>query len=51
MVFEFTSQGPKGQIPKLVKYSETIDVNHLMNLNNMIKEFEKTANQKFIAIF
>ncbi len=23
MVFEFTSQGPKGQIPKLVKYSET----------------------------
>ncbi len=29
-----------------VKYSETIDVNHLMNLNNMIKEFEKTANQK-----
>ena len=23
MVFEFISQGPKGQIPKLVKYSET----------------------------
>ena len=23
MVFEFTSQGPRGQIPKLVKYSET----------------------------
>lgn len=23
MIFEFVSQGPKGQIPKLVKYSET----------------------------
>jgi hypothetical protein len=23
MVFEFTSEGPKGQIPKLIKFSET----------------------------
>ncbi len=31
MVFEFTSQGPKGQIKKLVKYSET-NLKDLYNL-------------------
>ncbi len=31
MVFEFISQGPKGQIPKLVKYSET-NLKDLYNL-------------------
>ena len=31
MVFEFTSDGPRGQIPKIVKYSET-NLNGLYNL-------------------
>ena len=31
MVFEFISDGPKGQIPKLVKYSET-NLKDLYNL-------------------
>lgn len=31
MVFEFTSQGPKGAIPKIVKFSET-NLKDLYNL-------------------
>ena len=41
MVFEFVSEGPKGQIPKLVKFSET-NLKGLFNLAFGDREYQST---------